>query len=87
VTAAPARASRVPFAERRPLIFALGVAAVVLALTTDERVFGLLTDGQVMTRTAYSMAALREEYFSISSAGIPTISRTGRLPGLVSVSA
>ena len=51
---------RESFAGRRPLAFALGLAALVLALTTDERVFGLLTDGQVMTRTAYAMAALSE---------------------------
>ena len=48
------------FAERRPFLFALGLSALVLALTTDERVFGLLTDGQVMTRTAYAMSALGE---------------------------
>ena len=46
--------------SRRPLAFALGIAALVLALTTDERVFGLVTDGQIMTRTAYAMAALGE---------------------------
>ncbi|HEY3348488.1 MAG TPA: hypothetical protein VGM13_01775 [Thermoanaerobaculia bacterium] len=51
---------RGPFASRRPLAFALGIAALVLALTTDERVFGLVTDGQIMTRTAYAMAALGE---------------------------
>ena len=49
-----------PFASRRPLAFALGVAAIVLAGTTDERVFGLVTDGQIMTRTAFAMAALGE---------------------------
>ncbi|MEO8054915.1 MAG: hypothetical protein ABI768_07170 [Acidobacteriota bacterium] len=53
-------APRGPFSSRRPLAFALGIAALVLALTTDERVFGLVTDGQIMTRTAYSMAALGE---------------------------
>ncbi len=52
--------ARLPFASRRPLAFALGVAALVLAATTDERVFGLVTDGQIMTRTAYAMAALGE---------------------------
>ncbi|HVO50227.1 MAG TPA: hypothetical protein VMV60_04485 [Thermoanaerobaculia bacterium] len=52
--------AHLPFAARRPLAFALGVAALVLAATTDERVFGLVTDGQIMTRTAYSMAALGE---------------------------
>lgn len=52
--------TRAPFAARRPLAFALGVAALVLAATTDERVFGLVTDGQIMTRTAYAIAALGE---------------------------
>ncbi|MBK9064252.1 MAG: hypothetical protein IPL89_13830 [Acidobacteria bacterium] len=51
---------RGPLSSRRPLAFALGVAALVLAVTTDERVFGLVTDGQIMTRTAYAMAALGE---------------------------
>ena len=46
--------------ERRPLLFALGLSALVLAFTTDERMFGLVTDGQVMTRTAYAMSALSE---------------------------
>jgi len=49
-----------PLADRRPVLFALGVAAFVIAFTTDERVFGLVTDGQIMTRTAYSMSALGE---------------------------
>src|SRR5664279_5796483 len=48
------------FADRRPFFFALGLSALVLALTADERVFGLVTDGQIMTRTAYAMAALGE---------------------------
>ena len=60
MTSGKARASGVPLAARRPLAFALGVAALVLVFTTDERVFGLLTDGQVMTRTGYAMAALGE---------------------------
>lgn len=55
-----ARLQREPLAGRRPLAFSLGVAALVLAATTDERVFGLLTDGQVMTRTGYAIAALGE---------------------------
>ena len=42
--------------------------------------------GRLFTRLSNN-TELREEYFSISSAGIPTISRTGRFPGLVSVSA
>ncbi len=60
MTATKARGPREPLASRRPLAFALGVAALVLACTTDERVFGLVTDGQIMTRTAYAMAALGE---------------------------
>jgi hypothetical protein len=60
MTSGKARAAGVPLAARRPLVFALGVAALVLVFTTDERVFGLLTDGQVMTRTGYAMAALGE---------------------------
>jgi len=47
-------------ADRRPILFALGIAAFVIAFTTDERVFGLVTDGQIMTRTAYAMSALGE---------------------------
>ncbi len=43
----------------RPRV-ALLLAALVLAVTADERVFGLVTDGQVMTRTAYSIFALGE---------------------------
>jgi len=49
-----------PLADRRPFLFALGIAATVIAFTTDERLFGLITDGQIMTRTAYSMSALGE---------------------------
>jgi hypothetical protein len=49
-----------PLADRRPVLFALGIAAFVIAFTTDERVFGLVTDGQIMTRTAYAMSALGE---------------------------
>lgn len=45
---------------RSPILLALMAAAVVLALTADERPFGLVTDGQIMTRTAYSIAALGE---------------------------
>jgi hypothetical protein len=60
VTTPKARPPREPFASRRPLALALSVAAFVLALTADERVFGLVTDGQILTRTAYAMAALSE---------------------------
>jgi hypothetical protein len=49
-----------PLADRRPVLYALGIAAFVIAFTTDERVFGLVTDGQIMTRTAYGMSALGE---------------------------
>src|ERR1035438_4663732 len=52
--------SMTPLADRRPVLFALGIAAFVIAFTTDERVFGLVTDGQIMTRTAYAMSALGE---------------------------
>jgi hypothetical protein len=50
----------VSFSDRKPLLFALGVSALVLSMTADERVFGLVTDGQIMTRTAFSMAELGE---------------------------
>jgi len=36
------------------------LVTVVLVATTDERLFGLVTDGQIMTRTAYSMVSLGE---------------------------
>ncbi len=45
---------------RRNLLLPLLVVAAALCLTVDERVFGLLTDGQVMTRTAVAMAELGE---------------------------
>ena len=44
----------------RPVRAALVLSALVLAGTADERTFGLDTDGQIMTRTAYSIAALGE---------------------------
>jgi hypothetical protein len=47
-------------ADRRPVLFSVLLAALVLAFTTDERLFGLVTDGQIMTRTAYAMSALGE---------------------------
>lgn len=43
-----------------PLAAALLLAAAVLALTADERVFGLGTDGRIMVRTAVSMVTLGE---------------------------
>ena len=36
------------------------LSALLLAFTADERVFGLVTDGQIMTRTAYSIFSLGE---------------------------
>ena len=44
----------------RPLVAALLLAGAVLALTADERVFGLGTDGRIMLRTAVSMVTLGE---------------------------
>jgi hypothetical protein len=43
-----------------PLAAALLLAGGVLALTADERVFGLGTDGRIMVRTAVSMVTLGE---------------------------
>src|SRR5215468_869744 len=57
--AAEARPVRVPL-PWRSLIAALGIAGFVFAATADERVFGLVTDGKVMVRTAVSMAELGE---------------------------
>lgn len=48
------------FVRRRPLLCALGLVALVLAATADERTFGLITDGQIMTRTAFSIASVGE---------------------------
>jgi hypothetical protein len=47
-------------ADRKPLVFSLLLSALVLAMTADERVFGLITDGQIMTRTAYSIVEFGE---------------------------
>ena len=46
--------------KRTAALGALALAAAVLAATADERVFGLITDGQIMTRTAFSMVELGE---------------------------
>ncbi|MGA7990609.1 MAG: hypothetical protein WCC53_04185, partial [Thermoanaerobaculia bacterium] len=46
--------------KRHPLAAALLLAAAVLALTADERVFGLMADGRMMARTAFSMVSLGE---------------------------
>ena len=48
------------FFERKPLLWSLVISAIVLAATSDERVFGLVSDGQIMTRTAFSMVELGE---------------------------
>ena len=78
-------------ADRRPVLFALGIAALVLAFTTDERVFGLVTDGQIMTRTAYAMSALGEigiargHPVDIARPGGDAVTRYGMGPSLVRV--
>ncbi len=80
-------------ADRRPALFALGVAALVLAFTTDERVFGLVTDGQIMTRTAYAMSALGElgiargHPVNIARPAGDAVTRYGMGPSLVRVPA
>jgi 4-amino-4-deoxy-L-arabinose transferase-like glycosyltransferase len=79
------------FADRRPFFFALGLSALVLAFTTDERVFGLVTDGQIMTRTAYAMAALGEigiargHAVDVARAGGDAVTRYGMGPSLARV--
>ena len=79
------------FAERRPFLFALGLSALVLAFTTDERVFGLVTDGQVMTRTAYAMSALGEigiargHAVDVARAAGDAVTRYGMGPSLARV--
>ncbi|HEX2799896.1 MAG TPA: hypothetical protein VHQ44_09525 [Thermoanaerobaculia bacterium] len=78
-------------ADRRPILFSVGIAALVLAFTTDERLFGLVTDGQIMTRTAYSMSALGEIGIARGHAvGYPrpagdAVTRYGMGPSLVRV--
>src|SRR5512141_3234755 len=80
-----------PLAARRPLAFALGIAALVIAFTTDERVFGLVTDGQIMTRTAYAMSALGEigiargHPVDIARSAGDAVTRYGMGPSLVRV--
>ena len=79
------------FAERRPFLFALGLSALVLVFTTDERVFGLVTDGQIMTRTAYAMSALGEigiargHAVDVARAGGDAVTRYGMGPSLARV--
>ena len=60
---------------RRPLAAALLLAAVVLALTADERVFGLMADGRTMLRTAVSIATLGE--IGIARGGPTDVTRDG----------
>ncbi len=80
-----------PLSGRRPVLFALGIAAFVIAFTTDERVFGLITDGQVMTRTAYAMSALGEigiargHPVNIARPSGDAVTRYGMGPSLVRV--
>jgi hypothetical protein len=57
----------------RPLAAALLLAGAVLALTADERVFGLMTDGRVMLRTAVSIATLGE--IGIARGGATEVAR------------
>ncbi len=55
------KTARTPPKKRpKPVLYALLLAALVLAGTVDERVFGLVTDGQIMTRTAFSILSLGE---------------------------
>ncbi len=58
---------------RRPLAAALLLAAAVLALTADERVFGLMADGRTMLRTAVSIATLGE--IGIARGGATEVAR------------
>jgi hypothetical protein len=75
--------------RRRPLLAALLLAAAALAATADERVFGLLTDGQMITRTAFSIVDLRELGIARGHrVGVPraqgdAVTRYGMLPSLV----
>jgi len=78
-------------ADRRPALFAIGIASLVLAFTTDERLFGLVTDGQIMTRTAYAMSSLLEigiargHPVDIARPAGDTVTRYGMGPSLVRV--
>jgi len=73
----------------RPLAAALLVSGAVLALTADERVFGLMTDGRMMLRTAVSMATLGEigiargNAVEVARPGGDAVSRYGMGPSLV----
>jgi hypothetical protein len=76
---------------RRPLAAALLLAAAVLALTADERVFGLMADGRTMLRTAVSIATLGEIGIArggptdVPRDGGDAVSRYGMGPSLVLV--
>ncbi len=76
---------------RRPFAAALLLAGVVLALTADERVYGLMADGRTMLRTAVSMATLGEIGIARGGAvdvprpGGDAVSRYGMGPSLVLV--
>lgn len=76
-------------AASRPLAVALLLAGLVLALTADERVFGLGTDGRIMLRTALSMARLGEigvargEAVNVPRAGGDAVSLYGMGESLV----
>jgi hypothetical protein len=73
----------------RPLAAALLIAGATLALTVDERVFGLMADGRTMLRTAFSMAMLGEigigrgNPVDVSRDGGDAVSRYGMGPSLV----
>ncbi|MEO8054916.1 MAG: hypothetical protein ABI768_07175 [Acidobacteriota bacterium] len=76
---------------RRPLAAALLLAGAVLALTADERVYGLMADGRTMLRTAVSIATLGEIGIARGSAvdvarpGGDAVSRYGMGASLVLV--
>jgi hypothetical protein len=73
----------------RPLAAALLLAGAVLALTADERVYGLMVDGRTMLRTAVSLATLgeigiaREGAVVVPRPGGDAVSRYGMGPSLV----
>jgi hypothetical protein len=76
------------FAARRPLAAALLLTAGVLALTADERYFGLTVDGRIMVRTAVSMVTLGEigiargQAVGIDRPGGDSVTRYGLGPSL-----
>lgn len=76
---------------RHPLVAALLLAGAVLALTADERVWGLMADGRTMLRTAVSIATLGEigiargDAAVVARPGGDAVSRYGMGPSLVLV--